>query len=225
MRLVTLAAQSFLTALSGALMPGPLLTVTIARAPRGGVASAFFLITGHAALELALVVLFFSGFRQVFQLALVRGVIGLAGGAALLWMGSGMLRSTQQAAVEVELAPEEAASSLSIRQLAPLLLIATGVFVSLTNPYFAFWWATVGAAQVVQTAGAWRLADLGWVAFYLGHIAADYGWYLLIGWLVVRGAHRLDPLWHTRLIGVCGLGLLALGVWFIYSGVGFLRAG
>ncbi len=220
MRLASLAAQSFLTALSGALMPGPLLTVTIARAPRGGVASAFFLITGHAGLELVLLVLFFGELRQVFQHPMVRGVIGLVGGAAMLWLGHGMLRSAQRRAIEVDLDPGASEQHGPNPGLAPLALIATGAFVSISNPYFAFWWATVGAAQAAE---AWRPGDLGWVAFYLGHIAADYGWYLLVGWLVVRGAHRLSPLWHARLVGVCGLGLLALGVWFIYSGAGLLQ--
>ena len=46
---------SFGLAFSGAMMPGPLLTVTISESPRKGFITGPLLILGHAVLEVALV--------------------------------------------------------------------------------------------------------------------------------------------------------------------------
>ena len=55
--LLTIFFTSFCIALSGALMPGPLLTVTISETTRRGLLVGPLLIIGHSILELILVVL------------------------------------------------------------------------------------------------------------------------------------------------------------------------
>ena len=55
MTLVVIFFSSFMIALSGALMPGPLLTVTISEATRRGTVAGPLMILGHGILELALV--------------------------------------------------------------------------------------------------------------------------------------------------------------------------
>ena len=55
--LLTLFITSFCIALSGALMPGPLLTVTISETTRRGLLVGPLLIVGHSILELVLVVI------------------------------------------------------------------------------------------------------------------------------------------------------------------------
>ena len=60
--LFTIFASSFVIALSGALMPGPLLTATISESSRRGFWAGPLMIAGHAILELALVVALSWGF-------------------------------------------------------------------------------------------------------------------------------------------------------------------
>ena len=52
---------SFTLALSGVLMPGPLLTVTIAESARRGFWAGPLLMTGHSILELLIVLAIFKG--------------------------------------------------------------------------------------------------------------------------------------------------------------------
>ncbi len=54
--LAAIFGGSFTLALSGALMPGPLLTVTVAESARIGFRAGPLLMTGHAVLELLLVI-------------------------------------------------------------------------------------------------------------------------------------------------------------------------
>jgi hypothetical protein len=58
--LLTIFASSFVIALSGALMPGPLLTATISECSQRGFIAGPLLITGHAILELVLVIALLS---------------------------------------------------------------------------------------------------------------------------------------------------------------------
>ncbi len=92
MNLVAIAGMSFVIGLSGALMPGPLLTVTVAETVRRGIWAGPLLAAGHAILEGLLVVLFFFGLAELVQQPAVFSVVALAGGGMLMWMGSQMLR-------------------------------------------------------------------------------------------------------------------------------------
>jgi threonine/homoserine/homoserine lactone efflux protein len=52
MRLAKIFAMALLTGFSGAMMPGPLLALTIGQVTATGFMAAIWLVTGHALLEL-----------------------------------------------------------------------------------------------------------------------------------------------------------------------------
>jgi threonine/homoserine/homoserine lactone efflux protein len=144
--------------------------------------------------------------RVVLCRPVVRGAIGLVGGAALLYMGIDMLRSA--ATVGLALVQKEAAPWLS--------LLGAGAAVSLANPYFTGWWATVGVGQLAQT-GPRNSRE--YLAFYLGHELSDYAWYSLVGVLVIAARGLLQQAWYNRLVGLCGASVALLALWFVYSGI------
>ena len=59
--LIAIFTSSFIIALSGALMPGPLLTFTVSESPQRGAITGPLVILGHGILELALVLALLSG--------------------------------------------------------------------------------------------------------------------------------------------------------------------
>ena len=77
---------------SGAIMPGPLLTVTINESLRRGASVGPQIATGHALLELVLVVAIFFGLGTVINGESVKGAIGVIGGLFLFWMAYGILK-------------------------------------------------------------------------------------------------------------------------------------
>ena len=85
--------SSFVIALSGAMMPGPLLTVTISESVRRGFVTGPLLILGHALLESALVIALLFGLAPFFQKSFVFVVTALAGALILSWMAWEMFRS------------------------------------------------------------------------------------------------------------------------------------
>ncbi len=69
-------SSSFLIALSGALMPGPLLTYTVAESARRGFWAGPIIMLGHGFLELGLVVLLLLGIGAIINQPLIMGIVG-----------------------------------------------------------------------------------------------------------------------------------------------------
>jgi threonine/homoserine/homoserine lactone efflux protein len=206
MRLAKIFALALLTGLSGAMMPGPLLALTIGQATAVGLMAAIWLVTGHALLELIVVLLLIAGLRAVLALPKVRGGIGLIGGAALLYMGVDMVRG----AATVHM------GTAAVQGLPWLRLILAGLAVSAANPFFTGWWATVGVGQLAQMAPR---NPREYAAFYVGHEVSDYAWYVFVALLVVMAKQALHGLWYNWLVGLCGAAVMLLALWFLYRGV------
>jgi threonine/homoserine/homoserine lactone efflux protein len=137
MRLMPLFTTAFLVGLTGAMMPGPLLTVTISETARKGFRATPFLLLGHVLLELLLVLALLLGLSSLLSHSLFLMMIGLAGGTVLIWLGSRIIKDA--AHLQLDLTPVEARTTL----WGPVL---TGAVVSLSNPYWLLWWATIGVS-------------------------------------------------------------------------------
>lgn len=203
--LITIFCSSFLVALSGALMPGPLLTVTISETVYRGQKTGPLMIFGHGILELLLIIGLATGLAPLLSLPQVFITISLAGGAILLRMCVTMFRSIPTICLTTTNNTDRHRN-----------LVLTGAVLSLLNPYWLIWWATIGLGYVLQTL---QYGIIGLVAFFLGHILADLGWYALISFGIARGKHFFTDTHYRRLIGGCACFLLIFSCWFFYSGV------
>jgi len=209
--LAAIFAGSFVLALSGALMPGPLFTITITESARRGFVAGPLLMTGHAVLELALVTAILQGLGKFLELPVVLGVIGLIGGSLLIYFGIDMVR----VAGRLSLRGVPDASSAGYAKH-PLML---GVLASLANPYWTLWWATIGLGYLVA---AKRFGVAGVACFFVGHIAADFAWYSLVSFGISRGKTFLSDTGYRGLVRACGAILLCFGGWFLYAAKGNL---
>ena len=131
--LLTIFVSSFIIALSGALMPGPLLTVTISESSQRGFIMGPMLIAGHAILELVLVAVLLLGLAPFFQLPEVFVVSAIGGALILFWMAFGMFRSLPSLHLSLEVN--------NGRRNHPMI---SGTLMSVANPYWIIWWATIG---------------------------------------------------------------------------------
>ena len=202
---ITLFVTSFIVALSGAAMPGPLLTVTISESPRRGLMTGPLLIAGHAILELALVLALLMGLAPLLKMKPVFIVIALAGSAVLLWMGIGMLKSLPTMVLTTEGGETKGRN-----------LILSGVLMSIANPYWSIWWATIGLGYILHSMDA---GTMGVVAFFTGHIMGDLFWYAAISTAVWKGRKLLSDRGYRILIGTCTVFLIVFSCLFAWSGV------
>lgn len=203
--LLGIFSSSFLVALSGALMPGPLLTYTVAEAARRGFWVGPVIILGHGVLELGLLILLLLGIGAIINQPLIMGVIALAGACILFWLGYELFTSARHARLSFD--------AEDVKTLSPFW---AGIIMSLSNPYWLIWWVTLGLGYVLFASqyGLW-----GVVFFYVGHILADLGWYSLVSLAVAQGKKFIsDRVYHGFMV-VCALFLMIFGCYFGYQGV------
>ena len=211
MKPLKILLTSFVTALSGALMPGPVLAITITSVVQVGFIAAVLIILGHSILELLMVAALALGLKNFLKNRFVTGAIGIVGGSILLWFAYGMITSAYSGIS----APETAAMAEEAN-ITSLGLVGKGVITSLSNPYWLIWWATIGVTYMLVSL---EKSIVGISAFYIGHISADFAWYCAVGGALVLGKQVLSDRFYMRLIIVCGLFLVYLGIYFFYSGV------
>ena len=207
---------SFAVGLSGAVTPGPLLVYDIREALTRGFSAGPLVAAGHSVLELLVVVGLAIGVARFLETDLSGSVIALLGGLFLLWMGWGMVRRPGRHAIP---AGDEVAPGAGSRR-GPLSTVAGGALVSMSNPFWSLWWATIGLSYIIWASD---LGVAGLASFYTGHILSDILWFSVVSFAVATGRGVLTPALYRGLISVCGLFLLALGAYFILSGAKLLQ--
>ncbi len=210
MSVTALFITAFMVGLSGAMMPGPLLTAAIAESAQRGFWAGPLIVLGHAILELVLILALLAGLSVFITKSSVGLVISLVGGAFLLYLGFTMVRDTLAGRVAIE---TTAGSENPAQLMHP---VTAGIFISLSNPFWIIWWATIGLSYLTL---AMKNGPLGIAAFYSGHISADLMWYSMISGLVAGGKRFINQKVYTIILLICGLFLIGLGVYFIYSGL------
>ncbi len=203
-----------MVALSGALMPGPLLTVTIAQTARKGFVASVLLVSGHVLLELLAVIFLFSGLGHILRLKPITGGVAIIGGIMLLFMGWSMIHDARRGALDLpstkslDKEPNVKGSLLSS--------VFTGMAVSITNPYWVIWWATIGLAGVTFFGGLRQNVLWALGAFYVGHSMGDIIWYLAVGAAVASGRRLISTRIYRAIVEICAIFLAFLGGSFIY---------
>ncbi len=203
--LIAIFFTSLVVAFSGAMMPGPLLTVTISEATRRGTWAGFYLISGHAVLELILLVGLMFGLAPLFNNEMFFTIVAFAGGLIMLWMAWGMFKSLPTLTVNSNLTAEKENN-----------LILSGALMSLANPYWIIWWATIGIGYIITAQKFWWT---GVIIFYFGHILGDMIWYCAISFAVGKGKQLFTDKIYRILIGVCGLFLVGFSFYLVFSGL------
>jgi threonine/homoserine/homoserine lactone efflux protein len=198
---------SFGVGLSGALMPGPMLTATINEAYREGFIAGPLVVAGHAVLEGTLIVLLFLGLDRVLENDVFFGIVGLAGGAFLLWMGLDMALEARDHRVHLD------RERSSPARMGPF---AAGITTSLSNPYWFLWWATFGLSYMLHSM---ERGVAGVIFFFAGHVSADIVWYFSVAFVVAGGRRFLSRRVYEGIILGCGFFLLVLGARFIADGL------
>jgi len=200
--------SSFLIGLSGAMMPGPLLTVAVAESYKKGFWAGPFIVIGHGIPELILAVFLATivGFKKVFKNRCIVGIIGVIGGIFLLVFGLQML---------VEVIKERSLSLESKGEigLGPFL---AGIFVSVSNPGWIIWWATIGMTYITKSLSH---GIVGLAFFYSGHILSDFLWYSSVSYLVSKGKSRFSKRFYKLVLLFASVLMLGLALFFVVNGI------
>lgn len=212
--LVGIALTWWLISLSGVLMPGPVSAVAISEGARRGFAAGPLITVGHVAAEVVMLAVLAIGLGHALEQPAVIGTIGVLGGVVLAWMGWGIASAAWRDAVVL---PSASAAPMGAR----FSLVRSGVLTTVGNPYWLLWWVTVGAGYFVV------FRRFGWVAlivvFYAGHAMLDLAWNSFLALVVGSGRGRIPERAYRIVLGVCGVFVMAMSVYFLLSGLRFFR--
>ncbi|MEK7681653.1 MAG: LysE family transporter [Chloroflexota bacterium] len=211
--LALIFGTSFVVGLSGAISPGPLLTLDIREAARRGFWAGPLIVLGHGILELVLVVALALGLSQFLDQRSLVAVVSVLGGLFLVWLGVQLVR--RPGGLPLTPAPLCGGPNGGGRNL-----VLAGALVSLANPYWSLWWATIGLGYLVW---ALRSGVAGLASFFSGHILADLAWFGLVALAVASGRRLVSDAVYRGVSIACGAFMVVLGLYFIGSGTGLLR--
>ncbi len=205
--MIEIFLMSFLVALSGALSPGPLLTFTIYKSIRQkrGYLAGLFIILGHATIEFTLIIILLAGASLFFQNIIFLTIVGLVGGILLEIYGTLVIRDAFKTDFTTELNQEDIKGYKGNSFFG-------GIIVSLSNPYWVFWWAVIGVGFLVNfniTLGK----PLELFLFFLGHELGDIVWYLPISMFVYFGGKSLNPKIYKYVLILCGAFMVIFGIY------------
>ena len=202
--LAKIFGSAFATGFSGAVAPGPLLLICAHQTLKAGFAAGMTTVVGHAVAELVLVAAMLAGLAGFLrERPSVFGVVKAGAGFVLVGLGVLMLASAPTARLELSAQGAEAAMAQ------PLLM---GAAVSVGNPYFLLWWATVGLGLLGSAARSGRAA-VG--VFYTGHILSDFVWFGFVAGSLAFGRRAiLGQTSYRVLLALSGVFMIAFGIYF-----------
>ena len=204
---------SFLVALTGALTPGPLLTFTIYKSLRQkrGYLAGLFIILGHATVELILIFALLGGASLLFQNLLFLTLVGIIGGSFLIVFGLLTARKTIRSDFSVDVDINDS----NLKGFKGNSFIG-GIIVSLSNPYWTFWWAVIGLGFMVNFNISFS-NPLALILFFIGHELGDIVWYLPISTFVYLGGRSLNPKIYKYVLLVCAGFMIVFGIYLILN--------
>lgn len=209
--LLELAVTSFIVGFTGAIMPGPVLIATILQSTDRGYMAGPLVTLGHALVELIITILLIFGLAFIANLPEVRVVFALIGGFILIYMGSEALKYSRKITMH---GVAEKRSKSKLLEYGPISL---GFLMSVSNPYWWIWWATVGNTFLLESLTIASI--IGAVTFYFSHVMSDFTWYTLVSSSISKGRRIISNKVYMYILIVCGVFLVALGVIFIFDGV------
>jgi threonine/homoserine/homoserine lactone efflux protein len=199
MSLLLFLSNVLVISLSGALAPGPVTAAAIGMGSSDRWAG-LFMALGHGLVEFPLMLLLLLGVGRLLKRPSLSILIGLAGGGFLVFLAVGMFQGLGGAGA----APVQATAN------GPL---AAGILLSVGNPYFLVWWATVGLTLITTARTTFGLWAFGLMA--LVHWSCDLVWLTVLSWASFRGSVLLGPRGQQVVLAVCAAAMFAFGLYFI----------
>ena len=187
----------------------------------------FWIIVGHSILEITLIFILLVGFAPFFQHPSVIRGIGLVGGILLIIFGLLLLRDILAERIPTDFLqdsgnkPESSQPSsengvgdqdTGKKSLAMDNPVVGGIIISMANPYWWVWWATIGMAVMLRfeiTLGNWP----DFWAFFLGHEAGDLLWYVAVSSMAFHGRKAFNKKIYYGFLTICALFMIVFGLY------------
>lgn len=189
----------FIVGLTGALVPGPMLFVTIDGTMKKGWTAGPEVFLGHAVIETGVLLLILFGMTALIGEREME-FISIAGGLVLVLFGILTIRGAKTASIDMHAQDKAVSNSL-----------VAGIVTSASNPYFWIWWLAAGSALVLES---YKLGMIAVLFFIIGHWLADLGWFTAVSVSFSKGRGMFSQRTYKHILVSCGIFLILFGGWF-----------
>ncbi|MCS7141860.1 MAG: LysE family translocator [Candidatus Nitrosocaldus sp.] len=206
---------------SGVLSPGPLFLINLHYARRYGYISGVLCASGHAVVELPLVLAIAAGMLSMEHMDGLRWVVGVVGGVALIAFATVQLYTMIRGpGGDKDSSAYRTPRWATIHGLSATLYgsFLAGIAFSALNPFFIAWWLTVGAKMIADA--SYMASMQGVLVMFIAHIWMDYAWLAGTAYIARRGTDRLVAHGGARLL--YRILYIALYAILVYIGIGFI---
>jgi threonine/homoserine/homoserine lactone efflux protein len=197
-----LASLGFMVAVSGIVVPGPVLILVFHQAATRGFKGGFLVVLAHALVAGVIIILLVTGLSFLFQWKSFQFYIGTIGGFSLTLLGLILLKGFKDHASKLNF--QVKASSVN-----PFF---GGLIVSVSNPQFFLWWAVIGLPMLNYAMELGK--TVGILAWAMGGLTALFAWYGSLSYLLARSKRKIKR-FLPYLTLVCGFFLIAMGILFL----------
>ena len=97
-----------------------------------------------------------------------------------------------------------------------VIVFLGGIFYSITNAYWEFWWAAAGLKLMIDLNVSFG-NPVGLLLFFLGHELGDLVWYVPISVFIYLGGKSLNYKVYRYILIICGLFMVILGTYLIIN--------
>lgn len=212
LEMLWIASSSFLAALSGAIVPGPVFALVLSESLKNGKVAGPMIVLGHFLIEAIIISMIFMGLQQILHSELTKMIISYVGGVMLALMGLMLIREALRVSVNSILnagAPAKCGKTPLYR------MVLLGFLASCSNPHIFLWWLTIGLPVMV---GSISIAGpLGLILFLIGHASADLSWFSFVSYSAHKGRGVLNEKAFKAILLASSIFLLSFAVLIIIS--------
>ncbi len=205
-----LVGLGFLTGLSGALIPGPLLAFVISDTLKRGALSGPFTIIGHVSVECVIIsALVALGLGLENYFSQIESWIYMVGGIALITISFYIIKEARAVDSRGEMINTEMVGTRNKYNST----IFGGFLLTAFNPSFIPWWMVIGYPILLK--GFEWLALTGIVLVTIGHFLSDFAWYSFVSYSFSRGKKLFVGRRYELAMFTIAIFMAALGTVFL----------
>ena len=188
----------------------------------------FWIIFGHAILEMGVILVFLAGFAYFFDSPIAIRIIGVIGGCLLVFFGVSLIIDLKKGKVPTDFLEKDKNQELKNESKdseqrkkeetdkSGIKFVKNpvmgGILVSMSNPYWWVWWATIGVAVMLQYNITFS-NGIGIVAFFIGHESGDLSWYVIVSFMAFFGRRTFNKQIYYGILAICGLFMIGFGIY------------
>ncbi|MBS1252217.1 MAG: hypothetical protein MAG451_01255 [Anaerolineales bacterium] len=178
--------------------PGPMMALVVTTSLRKGLDGGLRVALAPLITDLPIILLTLFVLERVPDWTL--SVLATVGGLVVIYIGVEILRSARTATLGGETSDDVSNVNSELWR---------GVLVNALNPNPYIFWVTVGGPTLLA---GWHESNVYPFAFLASFYTFLIGSKAVVAWVIDNRAENLSLVWYRRILVICGLGMIGLGL-------------